>query len=153
MSLDDALQKSGPYQWPITPIGLSCSACAIHPMPSNIIDFSALSPIIREEPWGLYFWESTKEEHLEFLADPRGFLSKIGIDIPEDCPIETRTLNQDFLVRGGDGGVLVCNTGGGGGGVYCFTVTSFAHSRADVGLFTQSKKLLHSPSEQKVPGS
>jgi hypothetical protein len=123
-------------------------------MPSNIIDFSALSPIIREEPWGLFFWESTKEEHLEFLADPRAFLSRIGIDLPLDCPIETRTLNQDFLVRSGDdGGVLVCNTGGGGGGVYCFTVTSFAHTKSDVGLYTKTKKLLHLPSEQKVPGS
>jgi len=35
-------------------------------MPRKIVDLSARSRIIREEPWHLHFWESTAEEALAY---------------------------------------------------------------------------------------
>ena len=40
-------------------------------MPRSIVDFSAISPIIKDEPFFLHFWESTPSEALEFMKNPR----------------------------------------------------------------------------------
>ena len=40
-------------------------------MPRKIVDFSALSEIIRHEPFMLHFWESTPLEALAYLKHPR----------------------------------------------------------------------------------
>ena len=45
-------------------------------MPRNIVDLSAHSRIIRDEPWHLQFWESTTAEISDFLRDPRGALAQ-----------------------------------------------------------------------------
>ena len=50
-------------------------------MPSKIVDLSARSAIIRDEPFHLHFWECTPEEYLDFLRDPRKTLSGMGVDI------------------------------------------------------------------------
>jgi len=39
-------------------------------MPSKIVDLSARSAIIREEPFYLHFWECTPQEYLDFLREP-----------------------------------------------------------------------------------
>jgi hypothetical protein len=53
-------------------------------MPNVVVDLSARSKHIREEPWHLHFWENTVPEALEYLKDPRGFLERIGIKLPDD---------------------------------------------------------------------
>jgi hypothetical protein len=61
-------------------------------MPRKIVDFSALSLIIRSEPFMLHFWESTPQELLQFIKNPRRELSSMGIEIPETCRVETTPL-------------------------------------------------------------
>jgi hypothetical protein len=62
-------------------------------MPAKIVDLSARSDIIRDEPFGLHFWECEPKEFLEFLKDPRGFLAAMGIKLPKRCRIETTIEN------------------------------------------------------------
>ena len=66
-------------------------------MPRSIVDFSAISPIIRDEPFLLHFWESTPIEALELLKNPRAELVKMGIDLPPDYRVETTIENYDWL--------------------------------------------------------
>src|SRR5205807_5826046 len=66
-------------------------------MPRKIVDFSAISKIIRDEPFYLHFWESTPQEALEFLKNPRAELEKMGIKLPANCRIETTIENHDYL--------------------------------------------------------
>jgi hypothetical protein len=47
-------------------------------MPRLIVDLSARSEIIKEEPYDLHFWEMTPREALAFLRDPRKMLTQIG---------------------------------------------------------------------------
>src|SRR5438876_4705309 len=67
-------------------------------MPRKIVDFSAISKIIRDEPFYLHFWESTPQEALAFLKNPRAELEKMGIKLPANCRIETTIENHDYLV-------------------------------------------------------
>ena len=39
-------------------------------MPRKVVDLSARSQIIRDEPFHLHFWESSVDEALAFLKDP-----------------------------------------------------------------------------------
>src|SRR3954465_9559566 len=86
-------------------------------MPNVVVDLSARSRPIREEPWLLHFWENTASETLDYLRDPRGFLEGIGIKLPEDCRIETLIENHDFMARLTEGLSSdigpICNVGGG----------------------------------------
>jgi hypothetical protein len=66
-------------------------------MPRKIIDFSALSEIIRHELFMLHFWESTPLEALAYLKHPRQELAKMGIELPPDCRVETTIENHDWL--------------------------------------------------------
>ena len=72
-------------------------------MPSKIVDLSARSHIIRDEPFHLHFWELSLDDVMAFLKDPRGELKKMGIDLPDDCRIETTIENHDWLSKHTDG--------------------------------------------------
>jgi hypothetical protein len=121
-------------------------------MPRKIIDFSALSPIIRSEPFMLHFWESTPQELLEFIKDPRAQLSAMGIDIPANCRIETTIENHDWLSAhskklSGANGTIICGTGGGNTAKDYYKVSFYAHDHAAIGKF--EKKLLHGENERE----
>ena len=126
-------------------------------MPKSIVDLSARSAHIRDEPWHLHFWESTPREALAFLRDPRKELEKIGIRLPADCRIETVITNHDWMAthafaQGGraaeNGPIVVCNVGGGDVAVAFYRVSMYAHKASDVGKF--KKELLHSPDEEAL---
>ena len=51
-------------------------------MPSKIVDLSARSEIIRDEPFHVHFWECTPAEYKRFLGAPRSFIEKMGSLIP-----------------------------------------------------------------------
>ena len=122
-------------------------------MPSKIVDLSARSAIIRDEPFHLHFWECTPEEYLDFLRDPRKTLSGMGIDIPADCRIETVIENHDWLsantdgLRKADGDTIICNVGGGNVGRAVYRIVSYAHLHEAIGKHT--KKLLHAEDKQE----
>lgn len=86
-------------------------------MPSKIVDFSARSEILREEPFHLHFWECSPSEYLDLLKNPKNVLKGMDINVPDDCRIETTIENHDWLGEKTDGftkadGVIVCNVGG-----------------------------------------
>lgn len=121
-------------------------------MPRKVVDLSARSRYIREEPWHLHFWESTPEDALEFLRDPRGVLDRIGVELPEDCRVETTIENHDWLSRATNGlsqadGVVVCNVGGGNVAKNYYKVSMYAHVESDVGRY--DKPLLHDGAEEE----
>lgn len=122
-------------------------------MPTKIVDLSARSEIIRDEPFHVHFWECTPDEYLEFLGDVRNFLKRMGIDIPDDCRIETTIENHDWLSAHApkfrkDPGTIICNVGGGNVARQVYRIVSYGHTESTVGHF--KKKLLHTPDEQQV---
>jgi hypothetical protein len=121
-------------------------------MPNVVVDLSARSRHIREEPWHLHFWENTVPETVEYLRDPRGFLERIGVKLPEDCRIETVIENHDWMSRATNGleddTGPICNVGGGNVAKAFYRVSMYAHSIEDVGRF--EKDLLHSQDEEQV---
>ena len=124
-------------------------------MPSKIVDLSARSEIIRNEPFGLHFWECNPAEYLTYLKDPRTFLANMGIKLPKDCRIETVIENHDWIsantdkMRRSDGPGIVCNVGGGNTGIErkIYRIISYGHKDEDIGKFRKS--LLHAPDEQE----
>ena len=121
-------------------------------MPRKIVDFSARSRIIREEPFHLHFWESTPREVLAFVQDPRAELAKMGIDLPIDCRIETTIENHDWLAKHskgltGENGTIVCGTGGGNVAKNYYKVSLYGHDMNQINKF--EKKLLHSEHEDE----
>jgi hypothetical protein len=123
-------------------------------MPAKIVDLSARSEIIRDEPFGLHFWECEPKEFLEYLKDPRGFLAAMGIKLPKECRIETTIENHDWISANtrrltSDGGGIVCNVGGGNVGIErnIYRVISFGHRHEAIGKYR--KTLLHPPTEQE----
>ena len=123
-------------------------------MPNVVVDLSARSRHIRDEPWHLHFWELKSAEVVEYLHDPRGVLKGIGIDLPEDCRIETVIENHDWMSRHTDGlaadngPIIICNVGGGNVARGVYRVSMYAHHVDDVGRY--EKQLLHSPKEEQV---
>ena len=123
-------------------------------MPRKVVDLSARSRIIREEPWHLHFWESTPEEALAYLRNPRAELQNLGIELPGECRIETVITNHDWMsretqgltVESEDGPIVICNTGGGDVAINFYRVTMYAHRQEDVGRF--EKHLLHREDEE-----
>lgn len=120
-------------------------------MPTKIVDLSARSSIIHDEPFHVHFWECTPAEYLEYLGQPRAFLAKIGVDIPGDCRIETTIENHDWLgVEAKDfksaNGTIICNVGHGNIARSVYRVVSYGHDHSTVGKF--KKKLLHGEDEQ-----
>jgi hypothetical protein len=124
-------------------------------MPSKIVDLSARSEIIRNEPFGLHFWECHPAEFLDYLRDPRAFLAGMGIKLAKDVRIETTIENHDWIsantdkMRRSDGPGIVCNVGGGNTGITrkIYRVISYGHKDEDIGKFRKS--LLHAPEEQE----
>jgi hypothetical protein len=117
-------------------------------MPSKIVDFSARSRIIYDEPFHLHFWELALDDVLLFLRDPRTELKKMGIELPKDCRIETTIENHDWLSEHTGGltsanGTIVCNIGGGNVAKNYYKVSMYAHDHASIGHF--EKQLLHDP--------
>lgn len=124
-------------------------------MPTKIVDLSARSEIIHDEPFHVHFWECTPDEYLEFLGDSRGFLKKMGIDIPVDCRIETTIENHDWLCEHAPKfkrvpGTIICNVGGGNVARQVYRIVSYGHNESTVGHF--KKNLLHTPDQQQVGG-
>jgi len=118
----------------------------------KIVDLSARSRIIREEPFYLHFWEATPEGLLAFLKNPRAELEKMGINLPDDCRIETKIENHDWLSERTKGftaadGTIICNTGTGNVAKNYYNVSLYAHDQNTVGVF--EKALLHSPDEEE----
>lgn len=121
-------------------------------MPCKVVDLSARSEIIKNEPFHVHFWECTPKEYLEFLGAPRPFLKKMGIEFPADCRIETTIENHDWIGDHAsrfksDNGTIICNVGGGNivRGVY--RIVSFGHDHSTIGKFR--KQLLHGAAEQE----
>ena len=50
-------------------------------MPRKIVDFSARSKIIQQEPFDLHFWECSPLEYLDYLRNPRGPGTQHGADL------------------------------------------------------------------------
>jgi hypothetical protein len=122
-------------------------------MPTKIVDLSARSDIIRDEPFHVHFWECTPKEYLKYLGQPRAFLASIGINIPKDCRIETTIENNDWLGEVAPNfksanGTIICNVGGGNVARSVYRVVSYGHDHDTVGKF--KKTLLHSTDEQEV---
>ena len=123
-------------------------------MPAKIVDLSARSEIIKDEPFGLHFWECQPKEYLEYLRDPRSFLAAMGIKLPKGCRIETTIENHDWLSDNtrklaAANGTIICNIGGGNVAVArnIYRVISYAHTHDAIGKF--KKDLLHAPNEQE----
>ena len=124
-------------------------------MPAKIVDLSARSKIIEDEPFGLHFWECKPQEYLTYLKNPRAFLAGMGIKLPRNCRIETTIENHDWLsantraLDGDNGGTIICNVGGGNVAVArnIYRVVSYAHTHEAIGKYR--KTLLHSRNEQE----
>jgi hypothetical protein len=112
-------------------------------MPSKIVDFSARSEILREEPFDVHFWECEPGEYLELLKNPRKVLSEMGIRIPKDCRIETTIENHDWLgehtrgFRSADG-TIICNVGGGNVARTVYRIVSYAHEHSAIGQIREA---------------
>ena len=122
-------------------------------MPSKIVDLSARSQIIRDEPFHVHFWECTPKEYLTLLKSPRKSLAQMGIELPADCRIETTIENHDWLEEHTKGfaaanGTIICNVGGGNIARGVYRIVSYGHDHSTIGKF--KKKLLHSPEEEQV---
>lgn len=122
-------------------------------MPTKIVDLSARSRIIRDEPFHVHFWECTPAEYKKFLGNPRSFLSAMGIVIPKDCRIETTIENHDWLGEHAPGmasnnGTIICNVGGGNVARQVYRIVSYGHDHSTVGKFR--KKLLHGVNEEEA---
>ena len=125
-------------------------------MPSKIVDFSARSKILRDEPFALHFWECTPSEYLDLLKNPRKVLNEMKIHIPVECRIETTIENHDWLGEVTDGfskanGTIVCNVGGGNIARTVYRIISYAHDHSAIGK--HHKELLHSPDDEQVGSS
>lgn len=121
-------------------------------MPSKVVDFSARSEILKNEPFDVHFWECKPKEYLAFLVNPRGELEKIGIRLPKSCRIETIIENHDWLSQhtkslGADNGTIICNVGGGNVARDVYRIISYAHLHTEIGK--HKKSLLHSAEAQE----
>jgi hypothetical protein len=121
-------------------------------MPSKVVDLSARSEIIRNEPFHVHFWECTPDEYLTFLFNPRKFLAEMGVKIPSKCRIETTIENHDWIGENtrnlqSSNGTIICNVGGGNIARTVYRIVSYGHDHDAIGKF--KKQLLHKPSEQE----
>jgi len=124
-------------------------------MPAKIVDFSARSKVIRDEPFHAHFWQCTPAEFQAYLGRPREFLHRLGIVVPGECRIETIIENHDwleheapeFLSEGGND-TVICNMGSGGATRSVYRVVSYARDKAATG--NVEKTLLHRADRQQV---
>jgi hypothetical protein len=76
----------------------------------------------------------------------------MGINIPQDCRIETTIENHDWIGERSHGlsranGTIICNVGGGNIARAVYRVVSYGHEHASIGR--HQKDLLHSPGEEQ----
>jgi hypothetical protein len=132
-------------------------------MPNVVVDLSARSRHIREEPWHLHFWELEPDEVIDFLREPRAKLGEIGIELPESCRIETSIENHDWIARETsvsrerpDGGappprpIVICGIGRGNAAADVYRISMYGHRVEDVGRY--EKRLLHAPEAEEAEG-
>ena len=122
-------------------------------MPTKIVDLSARSEVIRQEPFSAHFWECTPLEFKAFRGRPRKFLQDMGIALPDECRIETTIENHERLGEeaanfDGEGDEVICNLGRGDIGQNIYHVTSYTRDKAAAGQVR--KKLLHKPDREQV---
>ena len=122
-------------------------------MPRKVVDLSARSAYLREEPFHLHFWENSVQDYLSFLRDPRAQLEGIGIHLPTDCRIETVIENHDWLAQhtegltADDGPIIICNVGSGNVARAVYRIISYAHTHDAIG--EHKKDLLHAVDEEE----
>jgi len=121
-------------------------------MPSKVVDFSARSEILKNEPFDVHFWECTPKEYAAFLMNPRRELETIGIKLPSSCRVETIIENHDWLAAHtksltAENGTIICNVGGGNVARDVYRIVSYAHLHTEIGK--HKKSLLHSPNDQQ----
>jgi hypothetical protein len=124
-------------------------------MPNVVVDLSARSRHIREEPWHLHFWELEAREVIAFLRDPRALLREIGIELPDDCRIETSIENHDWIARETQGlaeqteeGIVICGIGRGNVAADVYRISMYGHRIEDVGR--HEKRLLHAAEAEQA---
>jgi len=124
-------------------------------MPAKIVDFSARSKVIRDEPFNAHFWQCTPAEFRAYLGRPRDFLHRLGIVVPGECRIETTIENHDWLeheapefVSEGGSDTVICNMGSGAADRSVYRVVSYARDEAATG--NVEKTLLHRANRQQV---
>lgn len=122
-------------------------------MPTKIVDLSARSKIIKNEPFYVHFWECTPSEYLDLLKNPRKVLEEMKINIPEDCRIETTIENHDWIGTATDGfskanGTIVCNVGTGNIARALYRIVSYGHDHSAIGKY--DKALLHSAADEEA---
>ena len=124
-------------------------------MPTKIVDFSARSEILRDEPFDVHFWECSPKEYLSFLVNPRSELLKMGINLPGKCRVETIIENHDWLSEHtksltAENGTIICNVGGGNVARDVYRIISYAHLHTEIGK--HKKSALHSADVQQRGG-
>jgi hypothetical protein len=72
-------------------------------MPTQVVDLSARSRIVRGQRFLCHAWVATPVEVLAFLRDPRVELKKLGVHLPSNCRVETVLENHDWLSGHTDG--------------------------------------------------
>ena len=82
-----------------------------------------------------------------------GALKGMGIELPEDCRIETTIENHDWLssntkaFASDNGPVIICNVGGGNIARAVYRIVSYAHLHEAIGK--HKKTLLHDEKAQE----
>ena len=125
-------------------------------MPTNVVDFSAVSEIIRDEPWQLHFWELTPDEYFEQMKNPRKFIARLGVELPEkrSSPRCSTTIFSPRIPRFAPPIPRRSRCAIWAAAIPAsppIASRSYAHLASDVGR--HKKKLLHKPEEKKVPGT
>lgn len=127
-------------------------------MPIKIVDLSARSKVIRDEPFHMHFWQCSPAEFRTYLGRPREFLHRLGIVVLGECRIETTIENHDWLeheapefVSEGGNDTVICNLGSGAATRSVYRVVSFARDKASTG--NVEKTLLHPTDRQQVKES
>ncbi|MDQ7957029.1 MAG: hypothetical protein REJ24_10735 [Rhodocyclaceae bacterium] len=121
-------------------------------MATHIVDLSARSEVLRNEPFSAHFWECTPSEYKAFLGRPREFLRGIGVELDPGCRIETLIENHDrFSDRvpdfDGDSDEVICSLGRSNAANDAYRVVSYARDRNPKKV---KKHLLHKPGRERV---
>jgi hypothetical protein len=80
-------------------------------------------------------------------------MKKMGINIPNECRIETVVENHDWIGDQTDGfakadGTIICNVGSGEVARSVYRIVSYGHNESAIGKF--KKNLLHSSDVEEV---
>jgi hypothetical protein len=116
----------------------------------QVVDISARSRLVREQPLASHAWVASPAETLEYLRHPRSELKKMGIRLPCECVIETVLQNHDWLAGRShglvdDSGLRVFARGEGDARTF-YKVTLYASKRRDE---PPEQPLLHRPDEEQ----